>query len=110
MSKTTFNNGKPFHGSDAVTGGKLTGRTDTDYFYWLCPKCGDGTILRILDFTLTRDEPASFAIELRPKPRRDFIIAFELQCEQCGLHDFVKVSNIGWQGGKIGDVLEMVGD
>lgn len=30
-----FNNGKPYHGSDAISGGGLTGATDgTDYFYF----------------------------------------------------------------------------
>ena len=39
--------------------------------------------------------------EQRPKARRDFQIAFELECPTCKLHDFVKVSNTGWAGGKL---------
>jgi hypothetical protein len=40
-----FNNGEPFHGSENIENGKLTGTTDTDYFYFFCPKCGDTHIL-----------------------------------------------------------------
>ncbi len=35
---TKFNNGKPYHGSNAVEGGKLKGATDTDYFYFFLSK------------------------------------------------------------------------
>ena len=98
---TKFNKGKPFHGSAAVEGGKLTGTTDTDYFYFLCPKCGDRHVLQILDFTVMEDEPVRTYKEDRPKAKRDFRLAFELWCAKCKLHDFVKVSNTGWQGGKL---------
>ncbi len=47
MSK--FNNGKPYHGSNAVSHGKLRGATDTDYFYFFCPKCAHRQIMRILE-------------------------------------------------------------
>jgi len=37
------NRGKAYHGSSAVEGGKLKGRTGTtDYFFFVCPKCCDG--------------------------------------------------------------------
>ena len=52
-----FNKGMPFHGSAAVSGGKLTGTTDTDYFYFLCPKWGETQILQILDYVVTEDGP-----------------------------------------------------
>jgi len=29
----------PEHGTDKIDRGKLRGTTDTDYFYFLCPKC-----------------------------------------------------------------------
>ena len=37
--------------------------------------------------------------DLNPKAERGFIIAFKLYCPKCGLMDFVKVGNMGWQGG-----------
>ena len=98
-----FNRGKPFHGSGDINDGKLTGLTDTDYFYFFCPKCGDTQILQVLDFGILRDGPVELYKKERPKAKRDFTIAFELYCPECKLHDFVKVSNIGWAGGKLKD-------
>ena len=100
-----FNNGKPFHGSEDISNGKLTGTTDTDYFYFFCPKCGDTHILQILDFGIVKEGPVEYAKEHRSKAKKDFIIAFKLYCPKCKLLDFVKVSNIGWQGGKLKDSL-----
>ena len=98
-----FNKGEPFHGSEDVMDGKLTGLTDTDYFYFFCPKCGDTQILQVLDFGILKDGPVERYKKERPKAKRDFTIAFELYCPECKLHDFVKVSNIGWAGGKLKD-------
>jgi len=100
-----FNDGKPFHGSAAVSGGKLTGTTDTDYFYFFCPKCADTQMLQILNYIMTKDGPVEKYKEQRPKARRDFLIAFELWCPTCELHDFVKLSNTGWVGGKLKDTI-----
>ena len=100
-----FNNGKPFHGSEDISDGKLTGTTDTDYFYFFCPKCGDTQILQILDFGIVKEGPVEYAKKHRSKAKKDFIIAFKLYCPKCKLLDFVKVSNIGWQGGKLKDSL-----
>lgn len=96
-----FNNGKPYHGSEDVCDGKLRGQTDTDYFYFLCPKCADNTVLQIQDFKVVRDGPVLYSPETRLGAKRDFVIAFKLRCHTCNLVDFVKVSNIGWQGGRI---------
>ena len=96
-----FNNGKAFHGSQELTSGKLTGSTDTDYFYLFCPKCGDTQVLQILDYGVISEGPVEYAPEARRKARKDFILAFELYCSSCKLHDYVKISNIGWQGGKL---------
>lgn len=98
-----FNNGKPFHGSENISNGRLTGTTDTDYFYFFCPKCGNTHVLQILDFGIVNEGPVEYAKEDRPKTKKDFTIAFELYCSKCKLHDFVKVSNTGWQGGKLKD-------
>jgi len=102
-SNQEFNDGEPFHGSEDISDGKLTGTTDTDYFYFFCPKCGDTQILQILDFGIVKEGPVEYAKEHRSKAKKDFIIAFKLYCPKCKLLDFVKVSNIGWQGGKLKD-------
>ncbi len=49
-----FNNGKPYHGSEAISCGRLTGTTDNDYFYFFCPRCQDR--LRSLFRTYFRDQ------------------------------------------------------
>lgn len=101
MSK--FNSGKPYHGSSAVSGGKLKGATDTDYFYFFCPSCPDSEMLRVLDYEVRAeqaDNPYNAQLKPRePKAKRGFTLAFKVHCGRCGLTDFVKVSNLGWQGG-----------
>jgi len=106
---TEFNNGEPYHGSENVMDGKLVGATDTDYFYFLCPKCGGSQILQILDYTIVIDEPVGYTPEIRPKVKRDFTIAFELHCVECHFHDFVKISNIGWQTGTLRKASSLCG-
>jgi len=96
-----FNNGKPYHGSDEIMRGKLTGATDTDWFYFFCPRCPDKQILQLLDRHVIIDGPVEHMKEQRPKAKRDFRIVFQLYCPSCNLEDFVKVSNLGWQGGKL---------
>ncbi len=96
-----------WHGTPAVEDGKLTGKTDTDYFYFFCPKCEDTQIMQILDFRFLKKESAKYKDKYRKKLKREFIIAFELYCHKCKLHDCVKVSNIGWQGGKLKDSLNL---
>lgn len=79
----------------------MRGTTDTDYFYFLCPICPDKQITRVLDYKITHETPAIRFKDLKPKAKRDFVISFELYCENCKHIDYVKVSNIGWQGGSI---------
>ena len=86
-----------------VTEGNLRGSTDTDYFYFFCPECGDTQILRILDYKIIKDEEPKLYTDLKPKKKRDFIINFLLYCHKCKRRANVKVSNIGWQGGKLKD-------
>ena len=87
-----FNDGKIFHGSDAVQNGRLTGATDTDYFHFFCPTCPDNERVRLLDCTFVRsdldyDDTAGAL-------KRSFILAFEFVCRKCGHHDFFKVANV----------------
>ena len=105
-----FNQGKPYHGSEAVTGGKLRGATDSDYFYFFCPQCPGNEIMRLLDYEIRHEQPDNpYNAELSPKAANGFVIAFKLHCLKCGLTDFVKVSNAGWQGGTHADALRATG-
>lgn len=98
-----FNKGKPYHGSGVITGGKLKGETcGTDYFYFLCPKCDDKQIMRILEYEIRAHEKENEYNEYYKKNATDgFTLAFHVHCEKCGLNDFTKISNIGWQEGDI---------
>jgi hypothetical protein len=90
------------YGTENVEGGKLTGTTDTEYFYFLCPQCGGGGSqrMRILDYGQKPDEPFRYP-ELTPKATNTFRMNFHLYCPECKLHTVVKLANDGWQGGKI---------
>ena len=101
MSKK-FNRGKPYHGSDVVTDGKLKGETDTDYFYFFCPRCGDRHVMRPLDYTVHVETAENkYNDETKSKAAKGFTLALDLYCEKCGLKDFVKISNLGWQSGQL---------
>jgi predicted RNA-binding Zn-ribbon protein involved in translation (DUF1610 family) len=97
----TFNGGKPYHGSEAVSGGRLTGTTDTDYFYFFCPRCGDRHIMRVLDYHVQCEGQLKAYPDEKPKQARDFNIVLQLHCPNCKLTDFVKISNTGWQKGRL---------
>ena len=58
------------------------------------------------DYRFTRDEAGDKYIEKRKrKAFRTFIVAFDVACENCSFRDWVKVSNIGWQGGTHAETL-----
>lgn len=97
------------HGSETVQEGKLVGATDTDYFYFLCPQCDDSTMLRLLDYYVIAEGPVEYAPEVRNDAKRDFTFAFDLKCEECGFSDYVKISNTGFQGGKLADRIDCRG-
>lgn len=97
-----FNNGKAFHGSDAVQKGRLRGTTNTDYFYFLCPHCPDEEVLRILEYgEVGREDENRYNAQLSPKAKGGFTLAFKIHCQKCGFDDFVKISNTGLQGGPV---------
>ncbi len=105
-----FNNGKPYHGSSAATGGKLQGATDTDYFYFFCPNCLDKRIMRILDYEVRVEQNENpYNKEFKKKAKKGFTLAFQLYCENCKHTDYVKISNMGWQGGTHAEALAVVG-
>ncbi len=103
-----FNNGKPYHGSSKVGQGKLRGATDnSDYFYFLCPDCPDEQILRVLDYGIRAEERTNpYNEKFKNKANGGFVLAFKVHCEACHLTDFVKISNIEWQGGSLKTALE----
>lgn len=87
-----FNNGKAYHGSNAIRHGKLIGRSGkTDYFFFLCPKCNDGQILRVLEYEFR--EATEVERREKRKPRQHFNLAFHLWCPICQFEDFIKIDN-----------------
>lgn len=96
---------KSFTSSGNVNGGRLIGSTDTDYFYFFCPKCKDTNILQVFDYQIVEDKPVEYMKEERKKHKKDFIIKFDLYCPKCKMRDIVKISNSGWQGGKLKETL-----
>lgn len=90
------------HGSEAIKEGKLRGSTDTDYFYFFCPKCKGSQVLRLLNYRIIQEQPRNEYDEgLRSKSAKGFTLQFKLYCESCGLTDFVKLSNFGRQSGEL---------
>lgn len=96
------NSEHPIHGTSAISGGNLTGTTDTDYFYFFCPKCRDRQILRILDYAVRLESPGGEHYpDEKPRQARDFVFTLKLYCPKCKLKDLVKIGNVGWQGGRL---------
>ena len=95
-----YQNALTKYGTSHISSGKLTGKTDTDYFYFLCPNCDDGgkNVMRILDYYLVSENEFPYK-DLKPKGKTDFILAFELFCHKCKLHNIVKITSAGRQGG-----------
>lgn len=96
-----FNHGKPYHGSSAVQEGKLKGETDTDYFYFICPNCTGKQVLQIPEYAIHEEAIPHPYNESSPKLKKGFTLAFKLLCPQCNLTDFVKIGNLGLQGGQL---------
>lgn len=99
---TKFNRGKTYHGSSAVSDDKLKGGTDTDYFYFFCPRCNDRHVLRPLDYTVHAETAENqYNEQTKSKALRGFTLAFQLYCEKCDFMDFIKISNLGLQMGQL---------
>lgn len=104
-----FNGGKAYHGSSLVKGGKLRGATDSDYFYFFCPSCPGEHLLRVLDYAVHIEKEEFPYPETKPVPAKCFVLAFKVHCQKCGLTDFVKIGNLGWQEGTHGEALKRAG-
>jgi hypothetical protein len=88
-----FNRDEGYHGSEAVEGGKLKGSTGkSDYFFFYCPKCNDGQILRVLEYAARKSAPMIERNE-KKQPKEPINLAFHLYCPVCQLEDFVKIDN-----------------
>jgi hypothetical protein len=102
--QASFNSGEPYHGSEAVEGGKLTGKTGkTDYFFFLCPHCNDGSVLRILEYTFRNFAPPPQRQE-RKTPKQHFNLALHVHCPTCEFDDFIKLDN-AHPSGRLQDYL-----
>lgn len=80
----------PSHGTYEVMGGRLTGRSDTDYHHFNCPRCGpsreelDKELLGVRnDGTAT--DPA-------------YVVMIGVHCHRCGLTDLLKIGCLGKHG------------
>jgi len=102
VPKQPFNDGRPYHGSEAVQNGRLTGTTDTDHFYFFCPRCDGRHIMRVMNYEVREERMGgtTYANE-EPRSEWDFILALKLHCSKCTLTDFIKIGNLGWQGGEL---------
>jgi len=83
-----------WHGSNDVFNGNLRGTTDTDYFYFFCPKCPDNQILLVSDYI---DD--SNKTKRTKYGHKDIGIVFKIKCAKCSYKDYIKITNRGWQGG-----------
>jgi len=77
--------------------GNLTGCTDGDYFYFLCPKCGGVLQFNVLELW----EFPSHYPEVKRSPCQH--IVFEVWCRHCELGGELKLSNLGRQASSLTD-------
>jgi hypothetical protein len=84
VSRRTY----PSHG-DEVCDGALGGQTDTDYFYFMCPACGQ----------MMQAEPIK-VVTLKKAP--GYVLHIGLYCQACHLTDLTKIPVAsGWRGGTL---------
>jgi len=78
----------------SVMDGGVMGTTDTDYFYFLCPKC-DG----VLQWQVLCLVEGMSRVPGRTAPHQH--IQLEIWCRDCRLGGTIKLDNNCWQGGQI---------
>lgn len=90
-----FNKGKGYHGTTQVMKGKLTGKTGhSDYFFFACPQCANGQVMRVLEYEDRKDAVHTpREEEKKKKVVTPFNLAFHLYCPVCQLEDYVKLDN-----------------
>lgn len=104
ISKGTNSDWSEFgHGSSKIQNGRLKGQTDTDYFNFLCPRCTDGQVMRIIDGVqhVGDAQKKYFAKgnkvlkEHKERQRKCMVLlSFKVYCYKCRLTDIVKISNL----------------
>ena len=110
MQMPEFNGEKGYHGTDAVTGGRLRGATGpTDYFHFFCPYCPGDQIMDILQYQPhpSGEFGGNQSSIVRDDGYEGFALAFRLRCERCGHEDFVKLSNRYIRGGTHEEILQL---
>lgn len=75
----------PAHGTNEVQGGKLEGSTETDYFYFDCPRCGANQYGLDVELLGIRDDSG-------PSHPMARTILLGLNCQLCGLRDLTKIA------------------
>lgn len=83
----------PQHGTGEVMEERLRGRTDTDYFYFLCPRCG-----QIIQVELLQSVDHGAGVTHH----------FGCYCTQCHFLSRFKIpqGEDGWEGGTLQDEPE----
>ena len=80
-------------GGFCASGGKLVGRTGvTEYFFFICPKCPDDQVMRVLDYEFHHDAQPIVRQE-KKRPKKHLNLVFSLWCPNCQFEDFVKIDN-----------------
>jgi len=74
----------PPHGTSGVTGGKLKGSTETDYFHFDCPRCDENPYGLDAELLGVRDDSD-------PRNPTARSVMFGLSCPKCGFADLVKI-------------------
>ena len=80
-----------------VMDGGVRGKTDTDYFYFLCPKCRGVLQWHLLHFFVG---PSDYP-EKRERGIKEEHLRVEIRCAHCKLVGYIKINNDCWQDGKI---------
>jgi hypothetical protein len=78
-----------------VDDGGVTGETDTDYFYFLCPGCKEVLQWHLIGFAMGPSR-----IPLKKEmciPHQHLEV--EIYCRKCKLAGIIKINNDCWQGG-----------
>lgn len=78
---------------------------------FFCPKCPNKYLMRILDYEVRNEQDENpYNSQFKKKAKKGFTLSFQLYCENCKALDFVKISNMGWQGGTHAEALARVSE
>jgi len=86
---------------ELLHGDRVVSVTDTNYSYCLCPKCANGQVMQLVDYSVIEDRPRNAYESRQGCPRRIITIELVARCLECGHERTIKNSNGGFQTGKI---------